>query len=188
MLIIDETGDVKKGSATVGVQRQYTGTAGRVENAQVGVYLVYAGAGGHAFIDRALYLPRSWTENAQRLRAAGVPDDVAFGKELAGLDKHQVRRWTSWHRWTVLAMLAHAFLAVTAATERARAAPPAGLIPLTPNEIRRLFIALLTRPVRDATHLLHWSRWRATTKPPHAPATTAAKTANSNDHDLRPEY
>jgi SRSO17 transposase len=56
------------------VQRQYTGTAGRVENAQVGVYLVYAGAGGHAFIDRALYLPRSWTENAQRLRAAGVPE------------------------------------------------------------------------------------------------------------------
>lgn len=314
VLIIDETGDVKKGSATVGVQRQYTGTAGRVENAQVGVYLVYAGAGGHAFIDRALYLPRSWTENAQRLRAAGVPDDVAFatkpalaramiaralddgtpagwvagdevygndpnlradlhgrgigyvlavardhrvctpagyhqaidlaasvppqswqrlsagpgakghryhdwawveitvdeapgrhwllirrnartgelafyrahaprpvplhvlarvagrrwaveesfqaGKELAGLDEHQVRRWTSWHRWTVLAMLAHAFLAVTAATERARAAPPAGLIPLTPNEIRRLFIGLLTRPVRDATHLLHWSRWR----------------------------
>src|SRR5664280_888574 len=79
-------------------------------------------------------------------------------------------------RWTVLAMLAHAFLAVTAATERARAAPPAGLIPLTPNEIRRLFIGLLTRPVRDAT-----------TKPPHAPATTAAKTANSNDHDLRLE-
>jgi SRSO17 transposase len=177
VLIIDETGDVKKGAATVGVQRQYTGTAGRVENAQVGVYLVYAGAGGHAFIDRALYLPRSWTENAQRLRAAGVPDDVAFGKELAGLDEHQVRRWTSWHRWTVLAMLAQAFLAVTAATERARAAPPAGLIPLTPNEIRRLFIGLLTRPVRDAT-----------TKPPHAPATTAAKTANSNDHDLRPEY
>jgi SRSO17 transposase len=177
VLIIDETGDVKKGAATVGVQRQYTGTAGRVENAQVGVYLVYAGAGGHAFIDRALYLPRSWTENSQRLRAAGVPDDVAFGKELAGLDEHQVRRWTSWHRWTVLAMLAQAFLAVTAATERARAAPPAGLIPLTPNEIRRLFIGLLTRPVRDAT-----------TKPPHAPATTAAKTANSNDHDLRPEY
>ena len=57
----------------------------------------------------------------------------------------EAARWTSWHRWTVLAMLALAFLAVTAATERARAAPPAGLIPLTPNEIRRLFIGLLTR-------------------------------------------
>ena len=93
-------------------------------------------------------------------RRWAVKESFQAGKELAGLDEHQVRRWTSWHRWTVLAMLAHVFLAVTAATERARAAPPAGLIPLTPNEIRRLFIGLLTRPVRDATHLLHWSRWR----------------------------
>lgn len=83
-------------------------------------------------------------------RRWAVEESFQAGKELAGLDEHQVRRWTSWHRWTVLAMLAHAFLAVTAATERARAAPPAGLIPLTPNEIRRLFIGLLTRPVRDA--------------------------------------
>jgi len=57
ILIVDETGDLKKGSATVGVQRQYTGTAGRVENAQVAVYLAYAGARGHAMIDRELYLP-----------------------------------------------------------------------------------------------------------------------------------
>jgi len=57
ILIVDETGDLKKGSATVGVQRQYTGTAGRVENAQVAVYLGYAGARGHAMIDRELYLP-----------------------------------------------------------------------------------------------------------------------------------
>ena len=59
VLVIDETGDVKKGSRTVGVQRQYTGTAGRIENAQVAVYLTYAAAGGHALIDRELYLPRS---------------------------------------------------------------------------------------------------------------------------------
>jgi SRSO17 transposase len=58
VLIVDETGDVKKGTATVGVQRQYTGTAGRVENAQVAVYLADASARGHAFPDRALYLPR----------------------------------------------------------------------------------------------------------------------------------
>jgi SRSO17 transposase len=63
VLVVDETGDVKKGTRTVGVQRQYTGTAGRVENAQVAVYLVYAAARGYAFIDRALYLPRSWTGN-----------------------------------------------------------------------------------------------------------------------------
>jgi SRSO17 transposase len=62
----------------IGVQRQYTGTAGRIENAQVGVYLVCAATAGHAFIDRALYLPKSWTTNPERCRAAGVPDDIAF--------------------------------------------------------------------------------------------------------------
>jgi SRSO17 transposase len=59
VLVVDETGDLKKGTATVGVQRQYTGTAGRVENAQVAVYLVYASRVGHALIDRELYLPQS---------------------------------------------------------------------------------------------------------------------------------
>ena len=314
VLVVDETGDVKKGSATVGVQRQYTGTAGRIENAQVGVYLVYAGERGHAFIDRALYLPKSWTGDPDRLAEAGVPAEVEFatkpalartmiaraldagvpaswvagdevygadpdlrhdlqqrgigyvlavasnhrvstsagaatatalaatlparawhrrscgagakghrtylwawvelpvdgapgcswlllrrhprtgqlafyraysprpvtlavlarvagrrwtveesfqaGKELTGLDEHQVRRWTSWHRWTVLAMLAHAFLAVTAAREHARAAPPPGLIPLTLNEIRRLLIQMLTPTAQDLTHPLRWSLWR----------------------------
>ena len=67
------------------MQRQYTPTAGRIENAQVGVYLVYAATGGHAFIDRALYLPKSWTTDADRCRAAGVPDDIKFA--------HVVRRW-----------------------------------------------------------------------------------------------
>lgn len=314
VLVIDETGDVKKGTATVGVQRQYTGTAGRIENAQVGVYLVYAGAGGHAFIDRALYLPASWTDDQGRLTAAGVPDGVTFatkptlarrmitraldagapagwvtgdevygadprlradlharevgyvlavpsntrvtttagtataadlarrlprrawhrrscgagakggrhyqwawlptpddavpgchwllirrnvrdrklafyrafsprpgtlstlarvagrrwtieesfqtGKELAGLDEHQVRHWTSWQRWTVLAMLAHAFLSVTAAAERTRNPTPDGLIALTLNEIRRLFTRLLPNPPPLATHILRWSKWR----------------------------
>jgi SRSO17 transposase len=317
VLVVDETGDVKKGITTVGVQRQYTGTAGRVENAQVGVYLVYATGRGHAFIDRALYMPRSWTDDPARCAAAGVPDEVRFatkptlartmiaraldagtpaawvaadevygndpalradlhergigyvlavakdhrittgigvrraidlavrlptaawqrlsagagakghrvyqwalidttdpaaaqragchwllirrnirtgelafyrahaprpvplatlvrvagqrwkieesfqtGKELAGLDEHQVRRWTSWHRWTVLAMLAHAFLSVMAAAEHDPDRPSKDLIPLTRNEIRRLFNGLLTHRVRDTMHHLHWSRWR----------------------------
>jgi SRSO17 transposase len=329
VLIVDETGDVKKGTMTVGVQRQYTGTAGRIENAQVAVYLAYAAERGYAFIDRELYLPRSWTDDAGRCQDAGVPADVKFttkpalalvmitravaggaparwaagdevygndpklragiaghglgfvlavakdhriltaagvrraidlavclpgrawqqlsagdgakgprlydwaliettdpalpedgqganwllvrrpvrtapgakaeyafyrahapglvplhalvrvagtrwkveegfagGKELTGLDQHQVRSWTSWMRWTVLAMLAHAFLSVMTAAQP----PPehgdvhrdqAGheLIPLTRNEIRRLFTGLHCQP-RPARHQLHWSRWR----------------------------
>jgi SRSO17 transposase len=78
MLVVDETGDVKKGTATAGVQRQYTGTAGRVENAQVAVYLSYAGAGGHAPVDRELYLPESWISGPGRCAAAGVPAGTVF--------------------------------------------------------------------------------------------------------------
>ena len=314
VLVVDETGDLKKGTHTVGVQRQYTGTAGRIENAQVGVYLVYATTRGHAFIDRALYLPRSWTTDADRCRAAGVPGEIRFatkpvlaremitraldagvpaawvtgdevygadpklraglhekaigyvlavacdhqirtlagkhparalarwlpsrawnrlsagigakghrwydwalidildpevpgdhvllvrrsistgelafyrcytptpvplatlvavagrrwtieesfqaGKGLTGLDEHQVRRWTSWHRWTILAMLAHAFLAVITATARAQTPSPQGLIALTANEIRHLFTRLVNHSQHGIRHLLHWSRWR----------------------------
>jgi SRSO17 transposase len=78
VLVVDETGDLKKGTGTVGVKRQYTGTAGRVENAQVAVYLVYATDAGHAVVDRELYLPRSWTDDPKRCRAVGVPDEVGF--------------------------------------------------------------------------------------------------------------
>jgi SRSO17 transposase len=83
VLVIDETGDLKKGSRTVGVQRQYTGTAGRVENAQVAVYLTYATAHGHARSDRELYLPRSWTDDPARCAAAGVPAEVSFATKPA---------------------------------------------------------------------------------------------------------
>jgi SRSO17 transposase len=83
ILVIDETGDVKKGTATVGVQRQYTGTAGRIENAQVAVYLTYASAKGHALMDRALYLPRSWTSDGERMSGAGVPGEVRFATKPA---------------------------------------------------------------------------------------------------------
>ncbi len=78
VLVIDETGDVKKGRCTAGVQRQYTGTAGRTGSAQVAVYLTYAAAAGHAAIDRELYLPGSWTQNPARCRAAGIPDGTMF--------------------------------------------------------------------------------------------------------------
>ena len=83
VLVTDETGDLKHGTATVGAQRQYTGTAGRTENAQVAVYLAYAARAGCAFIDRALYLPRSWTCDPARCRAAGVPEGTAFATKPA---------------------------------------------------------------------------------------------------------
>ena len=317
ILVVDETGDVKKGVHSVGVQRQYSGTAGRVENSQVAVYLTYAASRGHALIDRALYLPRSWTEDSDRCDEAGIPlsnrgfatkptlamalidravhaevpagwvagdevygadpklraavrghglgyvmavsanrrvpthagpirvdalpallplrawqkhsagagahgprlyswawfrllaeDDTDTGvhhllirrndatgehaylrcysprpvplrtliavagqrwrieesfqaaKGLAGIDQHQVRRWRSWHRWTTLAMLAHAFLAVATAIERDAHPAPTGLIALTINEFRRLFDALLLTAHHTITTLLAWSRWR----------------------------
>ena len=326
VLVFDETGDLKKGTATVGVQRQYTGTAGRIENAQVAVYLTYAAAGGHTLIDRELYLPQSWTTDSQRLTEAGVPDDIDFltkpalatgmltralragtparwvagdevygndpglraeceiqqigyvlaigcdrrvptaagpiradalvaglprwawqqlsagpgakgercydwawitltpdnrddrcadgtdrtdvgcwwllvrrnqttgelafyrcyspqivplrelvrvagrrwiieetfqtGKGLAGLDEHQVRRWTSWRRWTLLAMIAHALLVVIAATEHTDRPAPAGMIPLSCSEIRRLFTVLVVTPRRTPACPHAWSNWR----------------------------
>src|SRR5215813_4566301 len=78
VLIADETGFLKKGTRSAGVQRQYSGTAGRTENCQIGVFLAYASARGHALIDRELYLPASWTGDRDRCRAAGVPDEVEF--------------------------------------------------------------------------------------------------------------
>lgn len=78
VLVVDETGFLKKGARSCGVARQYSGTAGRVENCQVGVFLGYAGPKGRAGIDRALYLPKEWAEDADRQEAAGVPEDVAF--------------------------------------------------------------------------------------------------------------
>jgi SRSO17 transposase len=313
VLVVDETGDLKKGRHTAGVQRQYTGTAGRIENSQVAVYLTYAAPAGHALIDRALYLPRSWTGDPARCRAAGIPEGTAFAtkpqlarqmisraldagtpaawvtgdevygsdpglradlerrrmgyvlavakshrvttstgtcradalagrlprsvwqrysagpgakghryydwawisiepgrsghrwllirrncrtrelafyrcyaprhvplpalvkiagrrwtteenfqaaKGLTGLDEHQVRTWTSWHRWTTLAMIACAFLTITAAAEHARRAAPPGQIPLTRNEIASLLAALVPQPARDTCHYLRWSAWR----------------------------
>jgi SRSO17 transposase len=78
VLIPDETGFLKKGTGSVGVQRQYSGTAGRIENCQVGVFLSYASPHGRALIDRRVYLPRSWTDDRRRCAAAGVPPEVGF--------------------------------------------------------------------------------------------------------------
>jgi SRSO17 transposase len=74
VLVVDETGFLKKGRHSAGVARQYSGTAGRVENCQIGVFLGYASALGHALLDRELYLPQEWTDDRERCRQAGIPD------------------------------------------------------------------------------------------------------------------
>src|SRR5215216_3289995 len=73
VLVVDETGFLKKGTQSVGVKRQYSGTAGRIENCQIGVFLAYASLQGRTFLDRELYLPKEWAADAQRRRKAGVP-------------------------------------------------------------------------------------------------------------------
>ncbi|MEV4417056.1 IS701 family transposase [Catellatospora sp. NPDC049609] len=78
ILVADETGYLKKGTHSVGVQRQYSGTAGRVENSQIGVFLAYVSPRGRALIDRRLYLPRAWSDDERRCEAAGVPDEALF--------------------------------------------------------------------------------------------------------------
>jgi SRSO17 transposase len=83
VLILDETGFLKKGTKSAGVARQYTGTAGRIENAQVGVFLAYASRHGTAFLDRALYLPQEWIDDPERCRAAGIPEETAFATKPA---------------------------------------------------------------------------------------------------------
>jgi SRSO17 transposase len=83
VLVVDETGFVKKGTHSAGVARQYSGTAGRVENCQVGVFLAYASRFGQALIDRRLYLPEAWAGDAERRAKAGVPVETAFATKPA---------------------------------------------------------------------------------------------------------
>ena len=82
VLVVDETGFLKKGTKSVGVARQYSGTAGRIENCQIGVFLGYAATKGRALLDRELYLPKEWTGDAPRLKEAGVPGAVGFATKL----------------------------------------------------------------------------------------------------------
>ena len=120
--VLDETGFLKKGTKSAGVQRQYSGTAGRIENCQIGVFLGYASHHGQALIDRALYLPADWAKDEDRRREARIPADIAFttkpklglamlerarqngvpfawitGDSVYGAD-HAIRRWAEQHR------------------------------------------------------------------------------------------
>src|SRR4051812_31085372 len=78
VLVLDETGFLKQGKASCGVGRQYTGSAGKITNCQIGVFAAYVSPNGHAFIDRALYLPKTWTDDPARMAAAHVPPDITF--------------------------------------------------------------------------------------------------------------
>lgn len=82
VLILDETGFLKKGDKSAGVSRQYSGTAGRIENCQVGVFLVYASSKGRTFLDRELYLPKAWADDRERCKAAAIAEEVKFATKL----------------------------------------------------------------------------------------------------------
>jgi len=93
VLVVDETGFLKKGTKSAGVQRQYSGTAGRIENCQIGVFLAFAGCKGHALLDRELYLPREWAGDADRREEARVPVDIAFATKPQLAERMLKRAW-----------------------------------------------------------------------------------------------
>jgi SRSO17 transposase len=132
VLIVDETGFLKKGTKSCGVARQYTGTAGATANCQVGVFLAYAAQDGAAFIDRALYLPQDWTDDRERRTEAGVPEATRFATKIA-LAQHMLARAFDAEvpaRWVV----ADAFYGRSHALRRwleARGRPYALMIPKT---------------------------------------------------------
>ena len=101
MFIVDESGFIKKGVRSAGVARQYTGTTGKIDNCQIGVFLAYSSARGRTLIDRELYLPTGWTEDRARCTAAGIPDEVGFATKpqlgVAMLERaHAAAALTGW--------------------------------------------------------------------------------------------
>jgi len=95
VLIVDETGFLKKGTKSCGVARQYTGTAGDTVNCQVGVFLAYASAHGAAFIDRALYLPREWAKDQDRRAEAGIPAGICFASKITLAERMLARAFAA---------------------------------------------------------------------------------------------
>jgi SRSO17 transposase len=91
VLVVDETGFLKQGKASCGVARQYTGSAGKITNCQIGVFASYVSRHGHAFIDRELYLPKEWADDSERLKTAHVPEDVAFATKPR-IARHMIAR------------------------------------------------------------------------------------------------
>jgi len=167
VLIVDETGFFKKGMKSAGVSRQYSGTAGRIENCQIGVFLAYRSDKGHALIDRALYLPKCWTDDRDRCREAGIPTEIEFATkpELAR------RMLKSAFQAGVPACLASTHYTFDVRPCDAHSASSrrqcqtaqkkhARLIPLTVPEVRRLLIRIVIPPLVDAQAALAYSIWR----------------------------
>jgi hypothetical protein len=115
-------------------------------------------------------------------------ENFQAGKGLTGLDHHQVRSWTSWHRWVTLAMLASAFLAIAAATKHAGNPGPAGQIQLTGNQIANLFAHLTSKPTHSTRHRRHWAAWPRRHQHKAQTSRTSGKPGIHDHHDLRQEY
>jgi DDE superfamily endonuclease len=171
---------------SVGVERQYTGTAGRIKNAQVAVFLAYAGSRGRALMDRDVYVPKSWADDRDRCRAAGVPDQFSWpwpratASHCPSVFCVPIRPPPRLHRrcwnrlfagkgakgdrdydWAPLVMLAHALLAVIAAHERDhRVKADDDLISLTCQRDQAPVAKLIMNAVRTITYWLHWPAWR----------------------------
>jgi SRSO17 transposase len=162
VLVIEDTGALKKGTCSAGVQRQYTGTAGRMQNSQMAVVLAYATADGCALVDREIYRDgelafyRCWSPRPVPLRTLVVATGTRWcietcfeTDEALGLNGHRVRRWDTWYRHTTLVMLAHAILTVIAAGSRTpQPSEDLALMPLIINEIRHLVRQAITNTVR----------------------------------------
>nr|WP_303652778.1 IS701 family transposase [Paludisphaera mucosa] len=93
VLIVDETGTLNKGTKSAGMQRQHSGTAGRIENCQVGVFLTFAGRGGHALLNRELYLPKDWAADAERRKEARIPEEVEVATKPRLAERMLERAW-----------------------------------------------------------------------------------------------
>jgi SRSO17 transposase len=100
VLVIDETGFLKQGKASCGVARQYTGSAGKITNCRIGVFASYVSRHGHSFIDRALYLPKAWTDDPVRLTAPSVPAEVGFAEHASRMPPPSVCTTCSRHATT----------------------------------------------------------------------------------------
>ncbi len=151
VLVVDETGFPKQGRYSAGVARQYCGTLGKIGNCQIGVFLGYATPKGHVGLDRALYLPKEWTEDRDRCRQAGIPDDVPFQTKpqlaLAMVERALDAGVPA--AWVVADEVYGNDSTFRRGLEARDATPCARHIPITVPEIRRLLVRLLwaaTRP------------------------------------------